>query len=152
MLTGSIDTVERFFMKQADKTMSIRHSLHHLHRELVLVTCKIRLAIDRCNLVLGGSHLVVFRLGKHADLPELFVKILHESRNAGLDLTEVVILKLLSLRRLVSEECTSRKTQILTLVVKGFIDQKIFLLRSALRGNTLRFGIAEESQDSNSLL
>ena len=46
----------------------------------------------------AGRDLVVLCLSKHAELPQLFVELLHERGNSRLDCAEVVVFKLLALR------------------------------------------------------
>ena len=46
--------------------MAVRHLLHHLHGQLVLVAGGVGIGEHRRHLVLGGGHLVVLRLGQDA--------------------------------------------------------------------------------------
>ena len=47
--------------------------------------------------MLAGSYFVVLGLGGDAQLPQLFVQLLHESGDLGADDAEVVLLQLLTL-------------------------------------------------------
>ena len=78
VLSRSVHACERLLMEQAYKAMSCRDLLHHLHCELVVVCGHIGGRVDRCQLMLCGGNLVVLRLGKDPELPELLVQILHE--------------------------------------------------------------------------
>ena len=102
--------------------------------------------------MLGGRHLVVFRLRQHTHLPELIVQISHELRYPRLQLSEIVILQLLPSGRLVSEQGPSRKLQVFSLVVELLVDQEVLLLRSALGRDPLRLGVPEEAEDADRLL
>ena len=54
------------------------HFFHHLHRQLVVVGSDVGGGENGRQLVLGGRHLVVLGFGEHAQLPQLFVQILHK--------------------------------------------------------------------------
>ena len=71
----------------------------------------------------AGCDLVVLGLGKHAELPQLFVQLLHERGNPGLDCAEVVIFQLLALGRLGAEQRAARVDEVRALVVKRLYRQ-----------------------------
>ena len=48
--------------------------------------------------------------GKHAQLPQFFVKLFHKRLNAGFDNAEIMVLKLLPFRRHCAEQRTAGKT------------------------------------------
>ena len=106
IFAGAVDTGKRLFMQQADHAVARGHLLHDLHRQLVLVSGDVAGRKHGRKLMLRGSDLVVLGLGVDAELPELLIEILHECRNARLDAAEIVIVKLLPLRRLCTEERT----------------------------------------------
>ena len=54
--------------------------------------------------MLSGSNLVMLSLGVDTKLPELFIKVGHVLMNSVLDITEVVVFKLLTLRCLSAEK------------------------------------------------
>ena len=80
--------------------------------------------------MLCGSDFVMFRFREYAEFPKLFVQLLHECGNAGLDCAEVVVVKLLSLGCSCSEKCSSGVDEVLALVVHFFVNKEVFLLRT----------------------
>ena len=73
MFTGTIDALERFFMEQARHSVTACNLFHCLHNDLVVVNGKVCLCVDRCQLVLCRSDLVVLGLCGNAQLPEFFI-------------------------------------------------------------------------------
>ena len=73
MFTGTVDTLERFLVEQACHTVTVCDLFHCLHNDLVVVNGKVCLCVDRCQLVLCRSNLVVLGLCGNAQLPELFI-------------------------------------------------------------------------------
>ena len=138
-------------MQQADEPMLLRDLFHDLHRELILVVGGVCVGIDRRHLVLGRGDLIVLGLGQNAELPELLVQLLHIRRNARADGAEIMVVQLLPLGRLRAEERSSAQAQILALEIQRLVDQEIFLLRSDLSEDLLRFFIAEQAQDAHRL-
>ena len=50
--------------------------------------------------MLRGGNLVMLGLGVNAELPQLYVKVVHKFRNTGAQRAEIVILHFLPFRRL----------------------------------------------------
>ena len=151
VLTGTVDTCERFFMEQAFQPMLARNSLQCLHYDLVVVYCNVCLCIDRSQLMLCRSHLIVLCLCRNSDFPQLLVDILHKRRNSLTDCSEIVIVKLLTFRRHSSEQCTSCIDQVFSLLKLLSIYKEVFLLRSYGRSYFLRCCISEQSQQTQRL-
>ena len=138
-------------MQQAHQPVALGHLLHRLHDQLVLVVGGVGVGIDGSHLVLGGGHLVVLRLGEHAELPELLVEVLHIGRDARADGAEVVVVKLLSLGRLVAKERAPAQAQILALQIERAVDQEVLLLCTDLGRRPAHLLVAEEPQDLHRL-
>ena len=151
MLAGAVDLGEGLFVQQADEAVAVRDLLHHLHRELVVVAADVRVAEYRRELVLRRRDFVVLRLRHYAELPELLVELCHELRDARPYRAEVMVVELLSLRRLRSEERAPRVAQVLALFVELFIYEEIFLLRADGRRDVRRGVVAEEAQNAQRL-
>ena len=83
--------------------------------------------------MLCGRYLVVLGFCKNTQLPQLVVQLFHKCLNAWLYNSEIVILKLLPLRRLCTEKGTTRIYKVLALVVNVLVYKEIFLL-GAYRG------------------
>ena len=130
VLTGTVNTVKRLFVHQADEAVLLRHALHDLHGQLVVVGCDVGGGEHRRHLVLSGRNLVVLGLGKDAELPQLLIQLLHECGNARTDRAEVVVLHLLSLGRLCAEQGAAGENQVLTLRIVLFVNEEVLLLRA----------------------
>ena len=113
VLTAPVDAREGFFMEQADQAVLSGHLLHDLHGELVVVRGHVGGGVDGGQLMLGGGHLVVLGLGEDAQLPQLFVQVLHVCLDPGLDGAEIVVVQLLALGRLRAEQGAASVDQIL---------------------------------------
>ena len=152
VLTGAVDAVEGLFVQQAHQPVPGGHLLHDLHGQLVVVGGDICSGIDGRQLVLGGSHLVVLRLGQNAQLPQLLVQILHERADALPDDAEILIVQLLPLGRGRAEQGAAAEDQILPLVEHLPIHQEILLLRANGGSDTLHVLVAEQVQHPQGLL
>ena len=138
-------------MEQADQVVPQGDLLHDLHYQLILIHGNVGGGVDRSQLVLGRSHLVVLRLCQDAQLPELPVQVLHIGRDTGLDGPEVVIVHLLSLGRHGSEERPAGEEQILALQIQIPIDQEVFLLRAHAGPDPADFPVSEKPKDPQRL-
>ena len=137
VFTGAVDTVERFFVKQAFQPVLSRHSLECLHDKLVIIRRHIGLGIDESQLVLSRSHLIMLRLRRHAHTPELDVHVFHEGGNTRLNDTIIVIIQFLSLGRHRAEKRAPCIDQVFPLQIFFRIDDKILLLRADAGHNLL---------------
>ena len=115
VLSGAVDALERLFMEQAGKAAAAGYLFHGLHDDLVVVHCQVGLGVDGRQLMLGRSHLVMLGLGRHPQLPELLVKLLHERAHPLPDHAVVVVVHLLALGRHGSEQGAARIDQVFSL-------------------------------------
>ena len=152
MLSGTVDSLERLFVKEADEIVLSCDFLHYLHRKLVVISSDVSCCEDRCELVLCGSNFVMLCSSKDSELPEFFVQVLHESLYAGLDNAEVMIFHLLALRRKCSEKCSACVNEILSLIVHLLVDEEVFLLRSDCCSDGSNVVLSEDLHDTQSLL
>ena len=97
VLARAVDALEGLLVLQAHQAVVAGQKAHLLHGEQVLVDGAVRVGEDGRQLVLGGGHLVVLRARRHAERPQLVVKLLHELVHRGADGAEVVLLQLLAL-------------------------------------------------------
>ena len=151
VLAGAVDAGKGLFMQEADHPVAGGNALHGLHRKLVVVRRKVSVGENRRELVLRGSHLIVLRLGQHAELPELVVQVVHERLDAGLDAAEIVVIQLLSLGRLGAEEGAAGIDQVLSLIEDLLVNKEIFLLGANRGDNALNIVHAEELHETKSL-
>ena len=128
-----------------------RDGAHELHRQQVVVDGHVADGEHGRELVLAGRHLVVLRLGGHAQLPQLLVELLHELVHRGADGAEVVLLHLLALARRRAEERAAGQDEVLALLVVGLLDEEVLLL-GADRGGDARHVLPEEREHLARLL
>ena len=151
MLSAAVYARKRLFVKQADHMVFLCNPLHKLHRKLVMVRRDIGCCKNRRQFVLSGSNLVMLGLRQYSELPKLLVKLFHKRLNAALNRSEIVILKLLTLRRLCAEKGTSGENQILALFINVRINQKILLLRTDRCFYRLNVCFSEQSENPERL-
>ena len=101
--------------------------------------------------MLRGGDLVMLGLGRHAQLPQLAVQLLHELVDGGTDGAEVMLLKLLTLQRGVAEQRAARHDEVGALRVVLLADQEVLLL-GADGGDHAVDMLAEQSQHALGLL
>ena len=101
--------------------------------------------------MLRGSDLVMLCFSKNTELPKLLVQVLHICGNTRLDDTEIMIIHLLSLRRLCTEKGASRINEIFSLVVHFPVNKEIFLFGTYAACNTLDRIVSKKFQDTECL-
>ena len=138
-------------MEQAHQSVTGSHLLHDLHGELVVVRRHVGGGVDRRQFVLGGGDLVVLGLRHDPQLPQLVVQILHVFRHSRLDGSEIVVVHLLTLRRLRPKERSSAVSEIRALVVHFLRDEEVFLLGTHRGAHVFRRVVAEQSEDPERL-
>ena len=106
---------------------------------------------DGGELVLARRNLVMLGLGRHAELPQLVVELLHELVDGGSDGAEVVLLKLLALDGRAAEEGASGKPQVRACEEILLLDEEVLLL-GADGGDDAAWRAAEEGKDAFGLL
>ncbi len=97
-----------------------------------MVYGKIALLIDRCQLKLVWCHLVMTGLARNTEFKSLDFQILHESLNTLRDGSEVVVVHLLVLCRVVTHQGTAREHQVRTCRIEALIYQEVLLLPSEI--------------------
>ena len=151
VLAGAVDAGEGLFVEQAHQTVAVGYLLHDLHGQLVLVAGGVGVGVDGGHLMLRGGHLVVLGLAENAQSPQRLVQILHVRGDPGFDGAEVVILQLLALGGLGTEQRPAAEAQVLPLLEKLLIHQEVLLLGTHLSGDPLGLRVAEEAQDPDGL-
>ena len=148
VLAAAVNAFERFLRKQAGKAVLVSNLLHHLHRQLVVVDSHIGCLINRSQLVLGRSNLIMLGLGRNAELPQFLVQVMHVFGNSWFQNSEIMIFHLLPLRSRSADQRASADQKVFSLQVQLLVNQEIFLFRTyrcAYMGNGC---IAEQAEDS----
>ena len=151
MLAAAVDAGKGLLVQQAHQTVAVGHLLQKLHGQLVVVAGAVGIGIHLGHLVLGGSHLVVLRLGGNAHLPQLLIQLVHEFRHPGLDGPVVVVVQFLALGGFGAEQGPAAEDQVLPAAVHLLVDEEILLLRAYLGGDVLGLSVAEQPQDADAL-
>ena len=130
MFSRTVYTCKRFLIQKTCKSMSASHLFHGLHSHLIVIHSHINLLVNRCQLMLCRSNLIMLCLCRNSKHPKFMIYIIHIGSYSLSDRTEVVILKLLSLWRHCSKQCSSCINQILSLQILFPVYNKILLLRT----------------------
>ena len=144
VLAGSVHAGEGLLVQQAHQPVAARDVLHHLHRQLLVVRPDVRVLEDRRDLVLVGRDLVVARLDRHAELGELLLGLEHAREDSLRDRAEVVVVELVPLRRLGSEQRAPGREQVGPFEVVLLVDQEVLLLGAHRREDAL--GVIDPEQ------
>ena len=151
VLTGTIHTGKRLLVEQAFHSVLGSDALQCLHNDLIVVNLHIDFRIDRCQLMLCRSCLVMLCLGRNTQFPQFLIYVLHVCRYFLPDGSQIMVIHLLALRRHSAEKRASRKGQVLSLHKILITHQKIFLLRSHGGGNFLGRCITEKADQAQCL-
>ena len=91
VLAAAIHPFKGFFVQQADHIILPGNLLHDLHGELIIICRNIGRGENTCQLMLSRGCFVMLCLCHDAQLPELFIQLLHKGCNPGLDGAEVMV-------------------------------------------------------------
>ena len=128
VLARSVDPLEGFFVQQHAELVTAGDLVHNGHQQLVVVVGQVGLLVNRSQLELTGSHLVVARLDRNSQLQALVFEVLHKGHHTRRNRPEIVVFQLLVLGRLVSHERTPREHQVGTHGPEALVHEEIFLL------------------------
>ncbi len=127
MFAAAVDPVEGLLMQEAHKPVPVGHLAHHLHDELVVVGGDIGRGVDRGQLILCGSDLVVLGLGRNPKHPQLLVEFGHIFGHPLAHAGVILILQLLPLGGGRAEERAAGVNQVLAPLDKALVHQEILL-------------------------
>lgn len=132
MFSASVDSRERFLVKQTYHSVPLRYLLQQLHRKLIMISGDIRGCKYGRKLMLSGSDFIMLCFGENSDLPKFLVQIFHKFRNTGLNYPKIMVVKLLTFRGFRSEKSSSGIYKVFSFIVIFFRNKKVLLL-GALR-------------------
>ena len=130
MLAGTIHARKGLLMEQAFHTVLAGNPFQRLHHDVVMIHGHIGFCIDRSQLMLGRSHLIVLSLGAYAQFPELYIDVLHKGSDSLADRPKIMVIHLLALGRHRAKQRAAAVDQILSLQKFLSVHQEIFLFRS----------------------
>ncbi len=128
-------------MQQYTETVLAGHLLHQRHQHHVVVDSQVGLLEDRSELKLVGSHLVVTGLTRNAQFEGLDLEVAHEGGDTLGDRSEVMVVHLLVLGRVVTHQGAACQQQVGTGGIEAFVDKEILLFPTEVRGNLLHSGV-----------
>ena len=128
VLAAAVDPGKGLFMEQAHQVIAQGHFFQRFHGELVLVAGDVDGSIHRRQLVLGRGHLVVLGLGGDAQTPQLVIHLAHIIHDALLDVAVIVVVQLLALGRLGTEQGPAAQGQVQALGQLLLVHKEVFLL------------------------
>ena len=137
----TVDACERLLVQQYAEAMMTCNLLHERHEQHVVVDGKVGLLEDRSQLKLVGRNLVVACLAGDAQFESLDFQILHESLYTFRDSTEVVVVHLLVLCRVVTHKCASGEHEVGACRVQSFVNEEVLLLPTEVRDDLLHLRI-----------
>jgi hypothetical protein len=152
VLARAIDASEGLLVQQAGEAVALGHPAQQLHHQLVVVGGHVRLAVEHRDLELAGGDLVVAGLGRHADLVELVLKLVHKSLDPARDRAEVVVLEHLALRRRGAEHRAAGDDEVGAQGDQGAVDQEVLLLGAGGHNDALDVVFAQIVAEGGGLL
>ncbi len=69
MFSRAVYALKWLLMEQTCQTAAAGYLFHGLHHDLVMIHCQVSLGVDRGQLMLRRSHLVMLRFRCHAHFP-----------------------------------------------------------------------------------
>ncbi len=133
VLARSVDPGERLLVEQHLQAVAAGDALEGLHDQHVVVGGDVGVLEQGGDFILGRGHFVVPRLDRHAQLVEFELPFEHAGENPLGDGAEVVVLHLLALGGLGTEEGAAGVDQVGPGEVEVAVDQEVFLLGAAGR-------------------
>ena len=115
--------------------------LHERHEKHVMVDGEVGLLKDRSKLKLVWRNLVVTCLARDAQLQSLDLQVFHEGLYALGDGTEIVVIHLLVLGRVVTHQGAACEHEVGASRVETLVNEEIFLLPTEVADNLLYFRI-----------
>ena len=141
MLTRTVDAGKGLLVQQYAETMLAGHLLHQRHQHHVMIHGEVGLLEDRSQLKLVRCHLVMTGLTRNAQLQCLNLQIAHKGCHTLRNSSEIVVVHLLVLGRVVSHQCSSCQQQIGTGSIESFIHQEILLFPTQVGSHLLHAGV-----------
>ena len=128
MLARAVDALEWFLMQEHSEVVACGNLAHDGHQELVVVVGEVCLLVYRSQLKLVGSDLIVACFERYAEFQTLILQIAHKGEYSLRNGSEVVVIELLILCRLVSHKGTACLHKVGACRPEGIIDQEVLLL------------------------
>ena len=152
VLARPVDPLERLLVEEALHAVLLGHLLERRHEELLVVGGHVGALEHRGQFELARGHLVVARLGRDAELEQLALAIHHVGQDTLGDGPEVVVVELLPLGGLGSEQRAAGVEQVGPVQEEAAVDQEVLLLGPGERDHGIGVLVAEEVEEAGRLL
>lgn len=139
-------------MEQANETVSGCGGTQNVHGHHVVVSGNVGLFENRSEFELARSNFIVTGLYRYAKSQETVFNVLHEGQYASWDSTEIVVFKLLTLRRRSAHNGAASQHKVRTKSSKALVYEEVFLFNTSVGTYKSRRGVTEEAKDTKSLV
>jgi hypothetical protein len=143
VLARAVHPGEGLLVQEAHQPVIPGRVLEGVHGEKVVIHRNILLLEDRGYLELGRAHLVVAGLPGDAQPPEAGIDVRHEFQDPGFYPAEIMVFHLLMPGRAAAEQGAPAHDDVRPPIVKGLVDQEIFLLGAEGGVGAVGFGNGE---------
>ncbi len=141
VLAGAVDACKRLLVQQYAESVLSRHTLHQRHQEHVVVYGQVAFLVYRGQFKLVGRYLVVTCLARYGQLESSYFEIFHESLHTVGDGSEVMVVHLLVLGRVMSHQCAAGEQQVGAGRIESLVYEKILLFPSQIALYFLYVGV-----------
>ena len=152
VLARAVDAVEGLLMEKGAEAVLACHLLQKRHEEHVMVDGEVHLLVDWSQFKLVWCYLVVTCLAGYSQLEGLHLKVFHECLHTVGDDSEVVVIHLLVLRRVVSHEGPAGEHQVGTRQVEAFVHEEILLFPTQVGDDLLNIRVEVACHGGGSLV
>ncbi len=114
VLARTVHAVERLLVEKHHEAVPARDFVHQVHHNLVLVVGEVGLAVDRGEFELVRGYFVVAGLERNAEAVSFNLEVAHKRGDAAWYGSEIVVVELLVLGRIVSHQRASGNHQVWT--------------------------------------
>ena len=148
VLSRAVDSSKWLFMEQAFKSVLSGNGPQYMHRCHLMINCDIGIFEGRRKFVLTRRDFIVPRFDRDSKFKQTLFAFGHISQDSFRDCTKVVILQLLTLRRLSADQRSTANNEIKSLQKEFAVNKKIFLFATKCCDCIRRFCIAKQSHDA----
>ena len=128
VLTRAVDALEWLLVQQYTEVVACSNLAHNGHQQLIVVVCEVCLLVYWCQLELVWCNLVVASLQRNTELQTLILQVTHKGEYSLRNSTEVVVVELLILRRLVTHKGATCLHKVGACRPESIINQEVLLL------------------------
>ena len=137
VLATAVDAGKRLLVQEDTESVLAGHTLHHRHEQHVVIDSQVRFLEDGRKFELVGSHLIMACLARDAQFECFDLKFSHKGSHTFRNRTEIMIVHLLVLGRIMPHQRTTCKQQVGTCRIETFVHKEILLFPTEVRSHLL---------------